>query len=163
MNTRIKKAYLEKLLELLNIQRVVGASQSAWKASPKRQERKAYRENYVQFNQSRELLQTLYENLMNGAIDSEEYFDLKATYEKQIQAAQKELAFYEKQADVRQKQAEKCKDLEKDEQELLSEGVLTAALIGRLIERITVYPDKQVDVKFTFRAEFEAFKEAEAE
>ena len=100
---------------------------------------------------------------MNGAIDSEEYFDLKATYEKQMQAAQKELAFYEKQADVRQKQAEKCKDLEKDEQELLSGGVLTAALIERLIERITVYPDKQVDVKFTFRAEFEAFKEAEAE
>ena len=64
---------------------------------------------------------------------------------------------------LRQKQAEKCKDLEKDEQELLSGGVLTAALIGRLIERITVYPDKQVDVKFTFRAEFEAFKEAEAE
>ena len=100
---------------------------------------------------------------MNGAIDSEEYFDLKATYEKRMQAAQKELAFYEKQADVRQKQAEKCKDLEKDEQELLSGGVLTAALIERLIERITVYPDKRVDVKFTFRAEFEAFKEAEAE
>ena len=117
----------------------------------------------LQFNQSRELLQTLYENLMNGAIDSEEYFDLKAIYEKQMQAAQKELAFYEKQADVRQKQTEKCKDLEKDEQELLSGGVLTAALIERLIERITVYPDKQVDVKFTFRAEFEAFKEAEAE
>ncbi len=117
----------------------------------------------LQLNQGRELLQTLYENLMNGVIDSEEYFDLKATYEKQMQAAQKELAFYEKQADVRQKQAEKCKDLEKDEQELLSGGVLTAALIERLIERITVYPDKQVDVKFTFRAEFEAFKEAEAE
>ena len=66
-------------------------------------------------------------------------------------------------AEVRQKLAEKCKDLEKDEQELLSGGVLTAALIERLIERITVYPDKQVDVKFTFRAEFEAFKEAEAE
>ena len=45
----------------------------------------------------------------------------------------------------------------------MSGGVLTAALIERLIERITVYPDKQVDVKFTFRTEFEAFKEAEAE
>ena len=77
--------------------------------------------------------------------------------------AQKELSFYENQSAVRQGQAEKCKDLEKDEQELLSGGVLTAALIERLIERITVYPDKQVDVKFTFRAEFEAFKEAEAE
>ena len=117
----------------------------------------------LQLNQGRELLQTLYENLMNGVIDSEEYFVLKATYEKQMQAAQKELDFYEKQADVCQKQAEKCKDLEKDKQELLGGGALTAALIERLIERITVYPDKQVDVKFTFRTEFEAFKEAEAE
>lgn len=114
----------------------------------------------LQLNQSRELLQTLYENLMNGAIDSEEYFDLKATYEKQMQAAQKELSFYENQSAVRQEQAEKCKNLEKDEQELLAGGSLTAALIERLIERITVYPDKQVDVKFTFRTEFEAFKEA---
>ena len=48
----------------------------------------------------------------------------------------------------------------KDEQELLAGGSLTAALIERLIERITVYPNKQVDVKFTFRTEFEAFKEA---
>lgn len=113
-------------------------------------------------NQSRELLQTLYENLMNGAIDSEEYFVLKATYEEQMQAAQKELSFYdyENQSAVRQEQAEKCKNLEKDEQELLAGGSLTTALIERLIERITVYPNKQVDVKFTFRTEFEAFKEA---
>ena len=117
----------------------------------------------LQLNQSRELLQTLYENLMNGAIDSEEYFVLKATYEEQMQAAQKELSFYENQSAVRQEQAEKCKNLEKDEQELLAGGSLTTALIERLIERITVYPNKQVDVKFTFRTEFEAFKEAAAE
>ena len=117
----------------------------------------------LQLNQSREFLQTLYENLMNGAIDSEEYFVLKATYEEQMQAAQKELSFYENQSAVRQEQAEKCKNLEKDEQELLVGGSLTAALIERLIERITVYPNKQVDVKFTFRTEFEAFKEAAAE
>ena len=99
---------------------------------------------------------------MNGAIDSEEYFVLKATYEEQMQAAQKELSFYdyENQSAVRQEQAEKCKNLEKDEQELLAGGSLTTALIERLIERITVYPNKQVDVKFTFRTEFEAFKEA---
>ena len=83
----------------------------------------------LQLNQSREFLQTLYEN----------------------------------QSAVRQEQAEKCKNLEKDEQELLAGGSLTAALIERLIERITVYPNKQVDVKFTFRTEFEAFKEAAAE
>lgn len=117
----------------------------------------------LQLNQSREFLQTLYESLMNGAIDSEEYFVLKATYEEQMQAAQKELSFYENQSAVRLKQAEKCKNLEKDEQELLAGGSLTAALIERLIERITVYPNKQVDVKFTFRTEFEAFKEAAAE
>ena len=117
----------------------------------------------LQLNQSREFLQTLYENLMNGAIDSEEYFVLKATYEEQMQAAQKELSSYENQSAARQKQAEKCKHLEKDEQELLAGGSLTAALIERLIERITVYPNKQVDVKFTFRTEFEAFKEAAAE
>ena len=74
-----------------------------------------------------------------------------------------QLSFYENQSAVRQKQTEKCKDLEKDEQELLAGGSLTAALIERLIERITVYPNKQVDVKFTFRTEFEAFKEAAAE
>lgn len=117
----------------------------------------------LQLSQSREFLQTLYESLMNGAIDSEEYFVLKATYEEQMQAAQKELSFYENQSAVRQEQAEKCKNLEKDEQELLAGGSLTAALIERLIERITVYPNKQVDVKFTFRTEFEAFKEAAAE
>lgn len=117
----------------------------------------------LQLSQSREFLQTLYESLMNGAIDSEEYFVLKATYEEQMQAAQKELSFYENQSAVRQEQAEKCKNLEKDEHELLAGGSLTAALIERLIERITVYPNKQVDVKFTFRTEFEAFKEAAAE
>ena len=67
------------------------------------------------------------ENLMNGAIDSEEYFVLKATYEEQMQAAQKELSSYENQSAARQKQAEKCKHLEKDEQELLAGGSLTAA------------------------------------
>ena len=102
---------------------------------------KGHLHNHIIFcavdNQSREFLQTLYENLMNGAIDSEEYFVLKATYEEQMQAAQKELSFYENQSAVRQKQTEKCKDLEKDEQELLAGGSLTA--------------------------EFEAFKEAAAE
>ena len=48
--------------------------------------------------------------------------DRKATYEEQMQAAQKELSFYENQSAVRLKQAEKCKNLEKDEQELLAGG-----------------------------------------
>ena len=47
----------------------------------------------LQLNQSREFLQTLYESLLNGAIDSEEYFVLKATYEEQMQAPKKSFPF----------------------------------------------------------------------
>ncbi len=92
----------------------------------------------------------LYESLVNGDITNAEYKEMKAAYETKITA----LAEREKQlleADKKRvRQESLLSKAQKSTRDIQSISDLTTEVIDRLIERISVYEDKRIGVKFTF-------------
>ena len=55
--------------------------------------------------------------------------------------------------------AEQHRALEQDAAQIKTDRALTGALIERLIDRIEVFHDKQITVRYRFQSEFETYAE----
>lgn len=102
---------------------------------------------------NKQFFKGLYESLVDGDISSAEYKEMKAAYELKIAA----LTEREKQLhEADRKRIRQENELSKAQQSvwsLRSISDLTTEVVGRLIERISVYEDKHIEVKFTFTDE----------
>ena len=125
------------------------------------QDRRNTASRMIQQNQDR--IQVLYEDMVSGLVDKDDFFLWKKNYEDKMSSAKAELAECEKVAIEIKKQFEQYKTLEKDEKELKAGCTLTAELVSRLIERIEVDHDKHVSIRFRFRTEFQEYSKAVAQ
>ena len=107
----------------------------------------------------RGLARSLYENLVNGNITKDEYYDYKAKYEGKINMIAPEIETLEQALQLIEKQEEQQRRLAKDAESIRQDHELTAALIDRLIERVDVSSDKQISVTYRFKSEYENCKE----
>ena len=107
----------------------------------------------------RGLARSLYENLVNGNITKDEYYDYKAKYEGKINLIAPEIETLEQALQLIEKQEEQQRRLAKDAESIRQDHELTAALIDRLIERVDVSSDKQISVTYRFKSEYENCKE----
>lgn len=107
----------------------------------------------------RGLARSLYENLVNGNITKDEYYDYKAKYEGKINMIAPEIETLEQALQLIEKQEEQQRRLAKDAESIRQDHKLTAALIDRLIERVDVSSDKQISVTYRFKSEYENCKE----
>ncbi len=94
----------------------------------------------------RSIVRSLYENLVQGVLTKDEYFDYKEKYESRIADLAVEMEQLEDGLRTMDAQAEQHR-------------ALTGALIERLIDRIEVSHDKQITVRYRFQSEFETYAE----
>ena len=108
----------------------------------------------------RGIVRSLYENLVQGVLTKDEYFDYKEKYESRIADLAVEMEQLEDGLRTMDAQAEQHRALEQDAAQIKTDRALTAALIERLIDRIEVSHDKQITVRYRFQSEFETYAEA---
>ena len=108
----------------------------------------------------RGIVRSLYENLVQGVLTKEEYFDYKEKYESRIADLAVEMGQLEDGLRTMDTQIEQHRALEQDAAQIKTDRALTGALIERLIDRIEVSHDKQITVRYRFQSEFETYTEA---
>jgi uncharacterized protein YeeX (DUF496 family) len=101
------------------------------------------------------MLKSLYESLVSGLINADEYREMREDYEA------KSKTYLDRAVDLEHKQRELEKQvadyLELSELTQKAEvSGITAELINRLIERIDVFSDRSIKVKFKFESEVTA-------
>ena len=107
----------------------------------------------------RGIVRSLYENLVQGVLTKDEYFDYKEKYESRIADLAVEMEQLEDGLRTMDAQAEQHRALEQDAAQIKTDRALTGALIERLIDRIEVSHDKQITVRYRFQSEFETYAE----
>ena len=107
----------------------------------------------------RGIVRSLYENLVQGVLTKDEYFDYKEKYESRIADLAVEMEQLEDGLRTMDAQAEQHRALEQDAAQIKTDRALTGALIERLIDRIEVSHDKQIAVRYRFQSEFETYAE----
>ena len=103
----------------------------------------------------RGIVRSLYENLVQGVLTKDEYFDYKEKYESRIADLAVEMEQLEDGLRTMDAQTEQHRALEQDAAQIKTDRALTGALIERLIDRIEVPHDKQITVRYRFQSEFE--------
>lgn len=107
----------------------------------------------------RGIVRSLYENLVQGVLTKDEYFDYKEKYESRIADLAVEMEQLEDGLRTMDTQLEQHRALEQDAAQIKTDRALTGALIERLIDRIEVSHDKQITVRYRFQSEFETYAE----
>ena len=107
----------------------------------------------------RGIVRSLYENLVQGVLTKDEYFDYKEKYESRIADLSVEMEQLEDGLRTIDTQIEQHRALEQDAAQIKTDCALTGALIERLIDRIEVSHDKQITVRYRFQSEFETYAE----
>ena len=107
----------------------------------------------------RGIVRSLYENLVQGVLTKDEYFDYKEKYESRIADLAVEMEQLEDGLRTMDAQAEQHRALKQDAAQIKTDRALTGALIERLIDRIEVSHDKQITVRYRFQSEFETYAE----
>ena len=107
----------------------------------------------------RGIVRSLYENLVQGVLTKDEYFDYKEKYESRIADLAVEMEQLEDGLRTVDAQTEQHRALEQDAAQIKTDRALTGALIERLIDRIEVSHDKQITVRYRFQSEFETYAE----
>ena len=107
----------------------------------------------------RGIVRSLYENLVQGVLTKDEYFDYKEKYESRIADLAVEMEQLEDGLRTMDTQIEQHRALEQDAAQIKTDRALTGVLIDRLIDRIEVSHDKQITVRYRFQSEFETYAE----
>ena len=107
----------------------------------------------------RGIVRSLYENLVQGVLTKDEYFDYKEKYESRIADLAVEMEQLEDGLRTMDTQIEQHRALEQDAAQIKTDRTLTGVLIDRLIDRIEVSHDKQITVRYRFQSEFETYAE----
>jgi DNA invertase Pin-like site-specific DNA recombinase len=101
---------------------------------------------------NRKYLKSLYENLVNGNIDDDDYSAMKAVYEQKITSALEEIKKIEVAREQNKVRAAHIKDLSKNA--VITADNLSAKLINKLIEQIDVDSDMNIEITMRFEDEF---------
>ena len=103
---------------------------------------------------SRDIVGGLYENLVKGIISNSEYLEMRSTYGAKVARLEVEQQRLEKELRTLEMQVTNYSRLAKDAAEVKANRQLTVELLNRLVERVDIWPDKHIQVKFLFESEF---------
>ena len=108
----------------------------------------------TELKKNRDIVSGLYENMVQGVIGQSEYLEMRASYGARVSRLESEEQHLVKGLHALEGQAAKYSKLAKDAMEIKANRQLTADLLDRLVERVDVWPDKRIQVKFLFESEF---------
>ena len=106
------------------------------------------------------ILKSLYENLVTGIISENEYHEMRADYEGKLAGMLALAAELEHRCDDYLKQASEYVELSDLICRVKSSDDITVDLVDKLIERISVFSDRSIEVDFRFSSGLEQFCEA---
>jgi DNA invertase Pin-like site-specific DNA recombinase len=103
----------------------------------------------IQMNEKRSYLQTLYESFIDGVITQIEYKELRENYQNEIEDLLSEITCLE---EIQQNTHQKIENILNLKEEFQSTQILemTKEFADKFIERVEVFPDNTVTVKFYF-------------
>ena len=101
------------------------------------------------------MLRSLYESMISDLITREEFIQMKADYEAKIEALSNQADEIRNRRYEAKAKLSESHDVADAASETLSDKILTAELVDRLVQEIRVYPDKSFDLRFRFQDEFE--------
>lgn len=93
----------------------------------------------------------LYEDLVRGVIDKDDYFLFKSQYEDKISVQETQMIALEKSIKDMEQEAKRRRSLSKDTDMLAQKPEMAQELIDRLVERIEVTHDKEIHIQFRFQ------------
>ena len=100
-------------------------------------------------NEKRLYLQALYKNLINKVITQTEYKELRKNYQNKIENLLSEITCLE---EIQQYNSQKIQNILKlkEDFQLTQNSEMTKEFADKFIERVEVFPDNTVTVKFYF-------------
>lgn len=116
-----------------------------------------------QTERHRELLAGLYESFVKGVLTQTEYFELKEDYSNKISGAAERVRQLRAQQSELERQLEEYTGIADKLAAVGEDTELTAQLVAKLIQRITVNGPEDVSVDFTFDSGFERVREVLAD
>jgi hypothetical protein len=146
-----ENALKARLLAMLRQQKIDVGSDSA--ATVSDAERAEIQEVQAEIGRNSFYLKGLYETLMSGDITDAEFRDMKADYETKIAALTAREKALRDAAYDRIRQATGRSKASGNIRALRGVSDLTAEIVANLVEKILVFSDKSVRVKFTFMDE----------
>jgi DNA invertase Pin-like site-specific DNA recombinase len=112
------------------------------------------REIHQELDKCGRMLKSLYESMVSQLITPDEYTQMKTDYEAKIESLAKcadEIRNTHREAETR---AAEYRDLAEAVSTAISDDRLTADIIGRLVDKILIHPDKSFEIYFRFGDEF---------
>jgi DNA invertase Pin-like site-specific DNA recombinase len=103
-----------------------------------------------EFDRNKRFLEGLYESLVSGDISDDEYKDMKSAYEIKIASLTEQIKRLREEILIRASQEAIFAEAHANMQRLEQVSDLTAEIVDRLVERITVCPNGRIEVKFSF-------------
>jgi hypothetical protein len=103
-----------------------------------------------EFDRNKRFLEGLYESLVSGDISDSEYKDMKSTYEVKIASLTEQIKQLREEIHTRAGREAALSQAHANVQKLEQISDLTAEIVDRLVERITVHPNGRIEVKFSF-------------
>ena len=116
-----------------------------------------------QTERHRELLAGLYESFVKGVLTQTEYFELKEDSSNKISGAAERVRQLRAQQSELERQLEEYTGIADKLAAVGEDTELTAQLVAKLIQRITVNGPEDVSVDFTFDSGFERVREVLAD
>jgi Site-specific recombinases, DNA invertase Pin homologs len=107
---------------------------------------------------SERFLKSLYENLVSGLITQDEYAEMKSEYETQSAELKQKSAELREQKWELESQIVDYKDMSDAVSDMKCCYDLTSEIIDKLIDKILVWHDKRIEIRFTFTDEIHKAK-----
>ena len=101
----------------------------------------------------------LYENFVGGVLTSTEYHEMKRGYETRMETAVQTVRDLMRERYELEEQLERYVSLAEKLEALTPDSVVTAQLVDRLIDRVTVSGTTEISIDFTFQSGFERLHE----
>jgi len=144
------KAEMLKLLREYEPHLAKILSPSSVEASDADDSKKELASAQSEFDRNKRFLEGLYESLVSGDISDAEYKDMKSVYEVKIASLTERIKQLREEIHTRAGREAAFAQAHKNVQRLEQVSDLTAEIVGRLVDRIMVYPDGRIEVKFSF-------------
>lgn len=147
------KKHIKDVLGLAGLLEITSTAQLQQASMKKLQERLEHKQSEVSRNQT--LLMSLYENLNDGIIDRDEYLDLKKTYTRRREEAERQAEEIQAEMDRAVNHASsghKWMDRFRSYQNITE---LDRTIVVSLIERILVFRDHRIEIVYRWYDEYQ--------
>jgi len=149
------KKHVQDVIDLANLMEMTSTAQLQQAGMKKLQERLEHKQGEIERNQT--LLRSLYENLNDGIIDRDEYLDLKKTYTRRREEAERQADDIREEMEREVRRSSDGHSWTERFRRCQNITELDRTIVVTLIERILVFRDHRVEIVYRWYDEYQWF------